>query len=393
MRVCECISHLTWINIRFNGDGLGASCTNEAYDFAEVVAYLSTSCVAFAAVLLVAFWGCKGLRNYKKMTQSLKVLFYMACASSLCLTALCFSTVSLCVASFKTGALICAAASTSVYAFVFLCIWTNLILRLFVAFENSVYKMARNEQIGFGAVFVFLTSNAFAASICQFLMLFGEGLTPSIYVQLSLGIVFMVVFAVSALCAVCSFMGKLFVLGKARTLRQSKAFDEERPIGLNKMQENLINLSTKYVSLFLVASLSSFITLFSGFYESVSGLRISLFLVPIDCTVNLLCIYLQYAFVEEKYERYCTKLDWVCKKIMTGRWVQAIHSKRREERDAEAKEMERELEVMEKDIVAIKLSIASSPRMWTIPEKLTLEVQSSEKEGGLGVQTATDTAR
>merc|ERR1719462_506788 len=184
-------------------------------------------------------------------------------------------------------------------------------------------------------------------------------------------------------------MGKLFLLAKARTQKQAKAFCEEERIGLNQMQEKLMNLSSKYVSLFLVASLSSFITLFSGFYESVSDLRISLFLVPIDCAVNLLCIYLQYAFVDDEYERYCSKLDWVCKKIMTGRWVQAIHSKRREERDAEVKQMQRELEVMEKNIVATKLPSASSPRMRTIPEKLTLEVKISEKEGGLEVQDDT----
>jgi len=389
MRVCNCISHLTWINIRFHDDGLGTSCTDEAYDFAEDFAYIATSCVAFAVIFFVAYWGCKGLINYKKMTQSLKVLFYMACASSLCLTALCISTVSLCLASFQKAALICGAVSIFAYAFIFLCIWSNLILRLFVAFQNSAYKITRNERIGYGVVFVFLTLNAFATSLCQFLMLVGEGLTPSIYVQLLLGIAFMVVFAVSALCAVCSFMGKLFVLGKARTLSQINAFDEDQPLGLNKMQEKLMNLSTKYVSLFLVASLSSFITLFSGFYESASGLRISLFLVPTDCAVNLICIYLQYAFVEDKYERYCSKLDWSCKKIMTGRWVQAIHSKRREERDAEVKQMQRELEVMEKNIVATKLPSASSPRMRTIPEKLTLEVKISEKEGGLEVQDDT----
>jgi len=386
MRVCDCISHLMWINIRFHDDVLGTSCTDEAYDFAEDFAYLATSCFAFAVIFFVAYWGCKGLIKYKKMAQSLKVLFYMACASSLCLTALCISTVSLCLASFQKEAIICGAVSIFVYAFVFLCIWSNLILRLFVAFQNSAYKITRRERIGYGVVFVFLVLNAIATSICQFLLLVGQGLAPSIYVQFFLGIVFMVVFAVSAICAVCSFMGKLFVLGKARTLRQFNAFDEEQPIDLNQKQEKLIALSTKYVSLFFVASLSSFITLFSGFYESASGLRVSLFLVPTDCAVNLLCIYLHYAFAEDKYQRYCSKLGWSCKKIMTGRWVQAIHSKRREERDAEVKRMQRALEVMEKNVVSTTLASASIPRMRTIPEKLALEVKISGKEQGSEVR-------
>ena len=74
-------------------------------------------------------------------------------------------------------------------------------------------------------------------------------------------------------------------------------FNEAEPIALNKMQETLMHLSAKYVSLFLLASLSSAIAMFSGFYESASDIRVSLFLVPFDCCVNLICIYLQYVYV------------------------------------------------------------------------------------------------
>jgi len=71
---------------------------------------------------------------------------------------------------------------------------------------------------------------------------------------------------------------------------------------------------------------------------------------------------------------------------MTGRWVQAVHSKRREERDAEVKRMQRALEVMEKNVVSTTLPSASIPRMRTIPEKLALEVKISGKEQGSEVQ-------
>merc|ERR1719397_2102890 len=115
-------------------------------------------------------------------------------------------------------------------------------------------------------------------------------------------------------------MGKVAILGKSRTKKQIKIFCEEEPIALNQMQNNLMDLSAKYVSLFLLASLSSAIAMFSGFYESSTDLRISLFLVPIDCCVNLLCIYLQYVFAEDHYQKYCGKLDWCCKKMMTAGW-------------------------------------------------------------------------
>merc|ERR1719295_2366822 len=99
-----------------------------------------------------------------------------------------------------------------------------------------------------------------------------------------------------------------------------------------------MDLSAKYVSLFLLASLSSVISMFSGFYESASDLRISLFLVPIDCSVNMLCIYLQYAFAEHRYRKYCGKLDWYCKRVMTAEWVKSIHMMRREAYDLEVED-------------------------------------------------------
>jgi len=193
--------------------------------------------------------------------------------------------------------------------------------------------MNKTQQTGYLVVFIYLVLSAFATSVCQLLMLVGQGLTPSIWFQFGLGIAFMVAFAVSALVAVWTFLKNVFILGKSRTVKQIKPFCEEEPIGLNQMQKKLMDLSAKYVSLFILASLSSVISMFSGFYESATDLRISLFLVPIDCSFNLLCIYLQYAFAEKHYNKYCGKLDWYCKRMMTAGWVQSIHTMRRKEFD------------------------------------------------------------
>merc|ERR1712228_858297 len=219
--------------------------------------------------------------------------------------------------------------------------------------------------------------NAFATSVCQLLMLVGQGLAPSIYVQFGLGVVFMVVFAISSMVAACSFMGKVFSLGKSRTKKQVKAFNEAEPIALNKMQETLMHLSAKYVSLFLLASFSSLIAMFSGFYESASDIRISLFLVPFDCCVNLICIYLQYAFAEKQYLRFCSKLDWSCKRLMTAGWVQSIHTMRREERDLEVKEEKR---------IEMAIAMGMGDEIKTIPESASNELKptapTAAEEGG-----------
>ena len=385
MRVCDCISHLTWINIRFHGDGLGSSCTNQSYDFTEDFFYVATSSIALVVVLVFAYLGCKGLFHYKKMIFPLKLLFLFASTASVCFTVLSVTTVGLCLASHKKEALIVGSISTFIYAFLFLCIWANLILRLYVAFRDSAFKMTNGQQLGYLAVFIFLVLTASATSVCQLLMLVGQGLTPSIYAQFALGVLFMVVLAVSSLMAVCSFMGKVSILGKSRTKKQIKIFCEEEPIALNQMQNTLMDLSAKYVSLFLLASLSSAIAMFSGFYESTSDLRISLFLIPVDCGVNLICIYLQYAFAEAQYKRYCGKLDLCCKRMITAGWVQSIHTMRRQEHDLKLEETRH-----------TQMTSAASPgkpnlsAMTTIPEKVPVTV--SVDEGGHKVDATNEAA-
>jgi len=372
MRVCNCISHLTWINIRFHGDGQGSSCSSESYDFTEDFLYIATSSISLIIVVVFTIMGCRGLYKIKDMPCALKFIFVTASASSVAVTILSVVTIGLCLSSHRKEALITASISTFVYAFLFLCIWANLTVRLFVAFRESVFKISERQYIGYFVTFIFLVLNAFAASVCQLLMLLGEGLTPPIWVQFGLGILFMVVFAISALCVVFSFLDKLFILGKARTKRQIKVFCEEDRIGLNMMQQKLMNLSSKYISLFLMASFSSFITMFSGFYESASDLRISLFLVPVDCCVNLICIYLQYEFAVHQYAKCCGKLDRFCKGIMTKIWVKSIHSDRRDERNLELKEIA-------DDKIANNMKVVMSPGVpITIPEEHPLDRSLSE---------------
>ena len=151
MKVCDCVSHLTWINIRFTED----------------LFYVAASAIALVVVLVFAYLGCKGLFHYKKMIFPLKLLFLFASTASVCFTVLSVSTIGLCLASHKKEALIVGSISTFIYAFLFLCIWANLILRLYVAFRDSAFKMTNGQQLGYLAVFIFLVLTASATSVCQ----------------------------------------------------------------------------------------------------------------------------------------------------------------------------------------------------------------------------------
>merc|ERR1712048_1182778 len=121
------------------------------------------------------------------------------------------------------------------------------------------------------------------------------------------------------------------------------------------------------------ASLSSVISLFSGFYESATDLRISLFLVPIDCSVNLLCIYLQYAFAAKHYDKYCGKLDWFCKRTMTTGWVNSIHTMRRDAFDLDVENTKLELEIQKKLKDSFDVKPANS-----VPKRLSRSIRAGD---------------
>jgi len=355
--------------MRFHDDGLGSRCPSQSHDYTEDLFYLTASCVFLFIVLGFTCSGCRGLCRMEKMPYALKFIFVTASASSVAFTVLNVVTIVLCLLSHKKEALITAAISTFVYAVLFLCVWANLTVRLFMAFRERVLKISRKQQICYVITFVYLLLNALAASACQLLILVGNGFTPSIWFQLLLGVVFMIVFAVSALCIVFSFVSKLFTLEKVC---------EEEPIGLNKMQQKLMDLSSKYISLFLMASISSFITMFTGFYESATDLSISisLFLVPIDCCVNLICIYLQCEFADHQYATCCGKPDRCCKAVMTKIWAGSFHSDQEDAANLELKDIEEvKIENMQK---ILNLSAA----MGTIPENRSVEMSGSEESLG-----------
>ena len=89
---------------------------------------------------------------------------------------------------------------------------------------------------------------------------------------------------------------------------------------LDESQMLLVGATARYLSLFLIATLSSTITL------SVYALSSSLFEVEIwsivsavDCSTNITCLYLQYAFAVDYYDLYCAKVSVCCKAAIIRR--------------------------------------------------------------------------
>merc|ERR1712228_1161556 len=84
---------------------------------------------------------------------------------------------------------------------------------------------------------------------------------------------------------------------------------------------------------------------------------------------------------EKHYLKFCSRLDWSCKRMMTAGWVQSIHTMRREERDLEVKEEKR---------IEMAITMGMGDEIQTIPESASNElkptVPTAAEEGGQQIQ-------
>ena len=90
-------------------------------------------------------------------------------------------------------------------------------------------------------------------------------------------------------------------------------------------QQQYIGLAAKFVSLFSIAIMSSFlfpivsILIRYGPFEMQFGLMDSL-----DMVINIVCLYLQYAFADKEYRAYCVVADGCSRKWMTHNMKESV---------------------------------------------------------------------
>ena len=98
------------------------------------------------------------------------------------------------------------------------------------------------------------------------------------------------------------FAQKMYALTKLRA-----DHDENGQI-FSKQQRKLLYATTKYVTLLLFAMISSWITILMGAIENTLTGDITNLAAPlsnVDCVVNIICLYLQFPFAKEYYDKYC----------------------------------------------------------------------------------------
>ena len=133
----------------------------------------------------------------------------------------------------------------------------------------------------------------------------------------------LILYALLCIWTVYEFCHNLLCTAKAQSHYTNKR-------GLDIKQLQIIDVSSKYLSLFMFAMLSTSIhyVIFSIFNFNELDPAI---LMGVDCVVNLLCLFLQFPFTSIYYYQYCRSLDICCRRVLTwrlGKHDQAIKAKR-----------------------------------------------------------------
>ena len=300
-----------------------------------VILDIFTLCICGVGLILLLNIGLPAARIItakKKIKTSLKCIFYAAVSFGV-LSILCdFILIDLCMAPmprFQSSNFIFACAwGFGMYLFMalMLCLLINLFLRLDVTFRQSAMRLSASTR---RTIITLIGLDIFI-----FLILFLSGLTILIidvqseeefalfFVLAACGIIlFWIVYILISIALVKRFNKNLTSMIELSATSAQNSSD----LKLTDSQKRMVSLSAKYMALFAVAALSSAIAImyFTVFLVHFVLWHLLPFALPyqiyyclavIDVFVNIICLLLQYGYMDTAYLKYCHFMNSRCKK-------------------------------------------------------------------------------
>jgi len=287
-----------------------------------VITNLCLLSICVTIQMAIGMVGIRQLINNDKVQRQFKVLFVIAliCCLLPSTVSIVFGPIyTMCSLSMSPTieAILFGIGFASALSFL-CCLLLIAVLRLRFVFR-AFMTMSDRTYAGFKCLFATLFG-----MICAFcvvivfaaVLLSNDPLREDAVIQRTFLAVIILMFSIWPLYAIGSFSAiRLFVSNIRRlVLLQSRGL-EDAPLNLeaqrledvtfSKQQERWVNLAAKYMLLFIIAISSDIVVaiLLGLAVSEDSGVR-TLFLV-IDLTINMMCVYLQFAFATKQYMRCC----------------------------------------------------------------------------------------
>jgi len=276
--------------------------------FVDDVLSTAVHCVGLP---VVAFIGFKTHRQFRGMEihRGLKLLFYAAVLSS-CIASICGICQNvLCVVMGVWWWWTTMVAFISAYALLLQCVLGMLLLHLFQTFRDSPFELPAPKRVALCFSFALMTA-IWALQIvllCHSVLVSEEhSLSLSVWaLMLSATIIFVVL----SLWTVLEFCHRLLLTAKSVSRWTQKSEVEAK-------QQPIINVSAKYLALFVVAMVSTVLNF--GAFSLCALYRLDpTIALGLDCITNVICIFLQFSFSADIYYRYCRRLDACCRRAIS----------------------------------------------------------------------------
>jgi len=195
-----------------------------------------------------------------------------------------------------------AIGTTAGLSILFSSLFIAFIFRLYATFKGTVWKISKLTLIAFIIFILILCGINLTAG---FLINFGVINKGAFWgIQCST----LTAYIAASTYPVYRFVRNLIALAKMRSIAASQR-DLSAESGVTEKQQDLINLSSKYVLLFTVAVST---TILNGMSNAISRVFSSDPIHPgmvqsIDSAVNLWCLYLYHHCASPQYDRYCSR--------------------------------------------------------------------------------------
>jgi len=202
------------------------------------------------------------------------------------------------------------------------------VLRLHSTFDDTAYRTTPTARY----LFIFILGTefvlTFAVSVVYILYLEdtvdGDDADETVSNIGKAGLtLFLILFFVGSAMAVAFFVNNLSELAESRSISLRNLAVAEDDVALDKSQQKLSDLAARYLLLFGFATTSTILCFALTFVEY----NVFATFFVIDHCINLICLYLQFAFAQKEYNALCGCLDRKCREMMTKRTRRSIHQR------------------------------------------------------------------
>ena len=206
----------------------------------------------------------------------------------------------------------------------------TLLLRLHLTFKDSAFELTSSQYKILAILAVVDIIFSFVSLIMGIIITFTESPLNYFgtfdYMQMGMLITSTILYLTITIYGMYLFSSKLLILIELQATSLRNVVDINT-VALNDTQQELLQRTSRYIILISIAMITSLFTwILWIFWIDMPGIRI---INNIDCTTNVICLYLQYPFATKYYDRYCKCTNKCLNMILSRQTTKHLEKKYR----------------------------------------------------------------